>query len=117
MKYQQGDVLLKLVAFKESSSRKEVDKKDSLVLAEGEATGHLHQIPFDKQLPNCTVLGYNDKYRWKQENLVDYINVLGDSAVMYHEEHNPLTIPEGFYKVSIVREYDPMSQTTRSVYD
>ena len=131
MKYQQGDVLLKLVekinnnTICVSSSEGRLgtqnnynEQADRVVLAEGEATGHLHQIPYNKQEPGCTILGYQEKMRWQgQEHLIDYLEVYGESATMYHEEHNPLTIPKGTYKVSIVREYDPMSQIARSVYD
>jgi hypothetical protein len=34
-----------------------------------------------------------------------------------HEEHGPVELPKGIYKVEQVREYDYFSQQARRVYD
>ena len=47
----------------------------------------------------------------------EFINITGGSATIKHEEHAALTIPQGHYKVNIVREYDHMLRRARLVID
>jgi hypothetical protein len=65
------------------------------VLAEGEVTGHAHRIA-DPASGRVFSVG--------QEL---YLEVLGESATIVHEEHGPITLPRGGYTVRIQREYSP----------
>lgn len=100
MLYQQGDVLIESI----ETLPKKLQKHNN-VLAEGEATGHAHTI----DLSNA------DVYCDKEGNL--YVEVTGDKVVVQHEEHKPITIPKGRYKVRQVREYDHFLEQTRRVKD
>jgi len=84
----QGDVILLPV--------QQVDgqKKLDLILAEGEVTGHKHRIS----------QGQAELYE-KDGTL--YLRVLSDIALLTHEEHQAIPIPQGNWVVKIQREYEP----------
>ena len=90
----QGDVLLmKIDKLPETSV-----EKDN-VLARGEATGHSHKIMNGKVL---------------QLNSQQYV-VVEKEAILEHEEHDNIEIPQGIYEVRIQREYNPIEN--RQVMD
>jgi len=84
----QGDVILLPV--------EQVDgqKKLDLILAEGEVTGHKHQIS----------QGQAELY---EKNGTLYLRVLSEVALLTHEEHQAISIPQGNWIVKIQREYEP----------
>lgn len=88
--YRQGDVLIIPTSKKPSSEAKPLEH---LVLAEGEATGHKHQI----------TSGSATLY---QEN-GDRLLVVEKEATLTHEEHKPVALPIGNYIIRRQREYDP----------
>lgn len=45
-----------------------------------------------------------------------YIEIV-EPTELRHEEHRPITIPEGYYKIEIVREYDHFAEESRQVMD
>lgn len=111
---QQGDVLLKRID-KLPSGLKPLDSK---VIQEGETTGHKHQ--FSK--------GSNVRIFIHDDGTVDmaritpaekkYLVVEGDSvALLRHEEHNPITVEPGVYKIDIVREWDYDKMEAERVVD
>ena len=95
---QQGDVILRKV--KEIKGK----KLKHLVLAEGEHTGHKHQI----------IKG--DAELYEHEGTL-FLRVLSDSATLAHEEHAHQVIEKGDYQIGIVREYDHFGEEIRSVAD
>tara|TARA_Y100001978_G_C23554467_1_gene366179 strand:- start:116 stop:457 length:342 start_codon:yes stop_codon:yes gene_type:complete len=100
--YRQGDVLLvklDLEKIPDGATREAVD--DRVVLAYGEVTGHAHAID-----PLCASL-----YRWQNDRLLE----ANAGAVLVHEEHSPITLEPGFYRVIQQREYEPGS--SRPVID
>ena len=127
-KYQQGDVLLVAVTKRvESDIRSECkiekggDKEGKVILALGEATGHHHRFELNKLDPGVTISTLQERYgryggRVYRDNLTYYL-VEGGPATLYHEEHNPLTVPPGLYRRTIIREYDHISDTFREVWD
>lgn len=83
-------------------------KKDArgVVLAEGEATGHHHRI--------------GPKFRTAKlfdgEEGAKFLHVGGTAPVaLTHEEHSPVKLPPGNYRVLIQREYSP--EAVRNVVD
>ena len=98
MLIQQGDVLVTKV--KEVRGK----KLKHLVLAEGEATGHCHEI----------TSGEAELY--EHEGTL-FLSVKSEKAVLTHEEHHAVEIPKGDYKIGIVREYDHLLEETRRVAD
>ena len=141
-KYQQGDVLFVEVpedkwSFKQDGSREvmvpmkdgkaygsyghkretqSTDKCDVITVAHGEATGHTHAFRMSQQVPDVAIIAFGET-RTRVGEIPEFIKITGNSAVIKHEEHNPLTIPAGHYRVSIVREFDHISGTARFVVD
>ena len=127
-KYQQGDVLLVAVTEPiESDIRSECkietggDKDGKVILALGEATGHHHRFELNKLDPGVTVSTLHERYGgyggsgYRRD--ASYYLIEGGPATLYHEEHNPLTVPPGLYRRTIIREYDHISQSSREVWD
>ena len=141
-KYQQGDVLFVEVpkdkwSFKQDGSREvmmpmkdgkaygsyghkaetqSTDKCDVITVAHGEATGHSHAFRMSQQTPDVAIIAFGAT-RTRVGDVPEFIKITGSPAVIKHEEHNPLTIPTGHYRVSIVREFDHISGTARYVVD
>ena len=78
-------------------------RQPNCVLAYGEVTGHSHRI----DQPGVAEL-------WEHKEVL-YLRVLGRSATVVHEEHKPITLPRGIYRVWQQREYSP--QEIRRVMD
>jgi hypothetical protein len=98
--YRQGDVLLVRIESLPREATKE-QHEESVVLAYGEVTGHAHR------LSASTV----SMYAWKGDKLIEVTK----PTALTHEEHSPLEIEPGFYKVVRQREYTP--ERIRNVCD
>ena len=85
----QGDVILI-----PASETVNGEKLAHLTLAEGEVTGHRHRI----------TQGEAELY---ERNGTLYLKVLSPTALLTHEEHQPIAIPKGDWMVRIQREYEP----------
>jgi hypothetical protein len=73
------------------------------ILAHGEVTGHSHRVKeFDLADLYSTPEGF-------------YLHVRGTSVSVVHEEHAPIVLTTGFYRVWRQREYSP--QEIRIVRD
>lgn len=97
--WRHGDVLIAGVEKIPSNAKRRPD----VVLARGEQTGHMHRIEY----PDTAEL-------WELNGQL-YIKVITDTARIVHEEHKPITIPQGLYRVWQQREYSP--EKIRPVYD
>jgi hypothetical protein len=95
--YQQGDVLLFTVDKIPPSAKRHKNNH----LAEGEATGHYHAAM------SGTVMA-------EKEDL--YLDAPAGCEVT-HQEHKPITLPPGKFKVGIVQEYDHFAEEARQVRD
>ena len=103
MYYQQGDVIIEPCKF--PSDGKEVNPENrGFILARGEATGHAHAL---ENVEGVEVVEKDGGF---------YIR-LGNPATLRHEEHRPITIPMGEYRIRKVREYDHFSEEARAVKD
>jgi hypothetical protein len=89
--YRHGDVLIQRV----SSLPKIREKLTHTILAHGEATGHCHRIREGNEA---------DLYQGG-DGL--YLHVRGLSVTVIHEEHAPISLPAGYYRVWRQREYFP----------
>jgi hypothetical protein len=91
--YRQGDVLVESVATVPPGAVAVARKDGRLVLAEGESTGHAHAIASRRaqMLERAGVL---------------YLVLLARARLL-HEEHGPITLPPGTYRVIRQREYHP----------
>lgn len=91
--YRHGDVLIAPIMSIPENARKRPD----LILARGEITGHAHRIEPE---------GMAELYEY-EGNL--FLRVLGLPARVVHEEHEPIELAVGMYRVWRQREYDPAS--------
>lgn len=99
--YRQGDVLIERIDKIPKSAKKQ--KPDvRIILAHGEVTGHHHSIDSDAA------------DWWKEDSGDQFIAVKEESSVV-HQEHAPIAIPPGNYRVRRQREYSP--EAIRNVAD
>lgn len=95
--YRQGDVLLQEL---KKLPAKLTMKDDTL--AKGEVTGHRHRLIGQAQV-------YADA---EGQQFAEVQN----PAQLIHEEHRPIQVPAGVYRVRLQREFD-LSQRIRQVSD
>jgi hypothetical protein len=96
----QGDVLLQRVEKMPTSLQRQAREEGRIVLAHGEATGHAHAI----REPGCEL------YQMSGER---YLEVTAENCVLRHEEHAPIPLPVGIYRVLRQREYDPATEKAK----
>ncbi len=89
--YRHGDLLVASVELLPSDLR----PLQHLVLAEGELTGHSHRV------------AEPDSARLYQSHSELYLRVIEDRATLIHQEHGPIALPRGLYRVWRQREYSP----------
>jgi hypothetical protein len=97
--WRQGDVLISSVDSIPGGATRRPDG----VLAEGEATGHSHRI---EQPTAAELLEHRGQL---------YLRVVAGQVQIVHQEHGPITLPRGQYRVWKQREYTP--QAIRPVRD
>ena len=102
--HQQGDVLLYLAKALPNGARRIQADLPSIVLAEGEATGHAHRI---EATPDVELY---------EKDGTMYLRVLAESKLT-HEEHAAHLVAPGVYEVGRIREVDPFSSEIRTVMD
>ena len=91
MLWRQGDVYIATV----DSIPQDARPLPHCVLAEGEATGHCHRIVQTK----CAELLELGNQR--------FLRVHTEAVTLAHDEHSPVTLPAGSYRVWQQREYAP----------
>lgn len=97
--YRHGDVLVQRVTELPSDAQ----KRNHLTLAEGEITGHSHRVAEYEAA---------ELYEYRGTR---YLLVKSDQATLIHEEHGPIQLTAGVYRVWQQREYSP--QEIRTVRD
>lgn len=75
------------------------------VIAEGESTGHAHVL-----------FGDNYELRENPETKERHLKIV-DTTLLKHQEHDPIEIRPGSYRIGIVKEYDHFTEETRRVLD
>ena len=102
-KIQQGDVILVRVDSIPAGAKPAKTDRRGIVLAEGETHGHAHVM--DRASASMSMFGTDT-----------FLEVLAPDIIK-HEEHAPVTVPPGKYRVKRVQEVDPLSQEIRAVQD
>ena len=97
--WRHGDVLIAAIGAMPPTAK----KRAGTVLAWGEITGHSHRVA----APGTAEL-------WELHGEL-YLKVVADTATVIHEEHKPISLPRGIYRVWMQREYTP--QAIRTVVD
>ena len=99
MLWRHGDVLIAAT----ESIPPGAKQRTTPLLVWGELSGHSHRIA----QPETAEL-------WESRGSL-YLRVLAGAATVVHEEHQPITLPRGVYRVWTQREYAP--QEIRTVVD
>ncbi len=102
--YQQGDVIIEPVESLPDNGTAVPPKPRGYVLAEGEVTGHAHVID------RVADLEFVEK-----DGMFYLCNK--KPVTVRHEEHKPITLPAGTWRVRGVREYDHFAEEARRVID
>ena len=97
--WRQGDLFIAAIP----SIPKAAKPRPGGVLVEGELTGHSHRIA---DLRTAEVLESGGGL---------FLRVSADAATIIHQEHGPITLSRGYYKVWGQREYSP--EAIRRVLD
>ena len=102
--YAQGDLLIERVAdILPTGTLIGTAGDGAVVLAEGETTGHRHAIH-----EQVTMFRDDGLARDIPGGLyVGHVRVEGASARLVHEEHAPIELPRGTYRVRRQRELEP----------
>jgi hypothetical protein len=102
--FRQGDILLLPCPRIPSSAVPEAPEEGLVVLARGEHTGHRHVMNSDRVA----------FFREDGTGSGGFIKVTGEAPVdLSHEEHSPLAVPPGNYRVVRQREYQPQARPRR----
>lgn len=100
----QGDILLTPAddADREHCTPKEAEhnKAGGIILAHGEVTGHQHVITSEFPV---------ELLRTKHDGRT-FLDVRGGSAVLSHDTHEAIEIPQGLFQVHTQREADPLTR-------
>jgi hypothetical protein len=102
--FAQGDLLLERVEeLQPSGSFAPANEDGSYLLAEGELTGHSHCIH-----GRVTMFRDDGLARDIPGGLyIGHVKIEGPMARIQHQEHAPLTLPKGTYRVRRQRELEP----------
>ena len=93
MLFRQGDIYIESVRCLPDGATKQF----STVLADGELTGHRHRI-----------LDFRTASVFEARGEL-FIDVIADRAEIVHEEHGPIELNRGVYRVWRQLEYDPLA--------
>jgi len=97
--FRQGDLLIRKVP----SIPKTAIPTSTNIIAEGEKTGHNHELKGSHQV--FEMLDKQLYFEAKQD------------VILKHPDHNTLDIPKGRYIVEHQRRYDPFEDTQEEVMD
>jgi hypothetical protein len=96
-KFRQGDVFIFQVE-EGSQDTKKFNDVPNFILAEGEVTGHKHNL-MPLEGGSVAVKKVND--------MQIFVEIKGKGAKVVHDEHETITLEPGLYQVKIQQEYDP----------
>lgn len=98
MQYRQGDVFIESVAALPAAEHLTAVPRDAgrVILAYGEVTGHAHALTADQV---ALFRDLRDASTW--------LVIRDVPAPLLHEEHAPIALPPGLYRIQRQREYTP----------
>jgi hypothetical protein len=116
----QGDIIFeklsdherenKIIRMKRNNYDLDYDLEEikSNIVAYGEATGHKHEFVSGQ------VSLFKTRYYLNNNTI---IKIDSDYATLSHEQHLPVQIPHGIYKIVKERSYDPFAKKAEVVID
>ena len=93
----QGDVLIQRV----DSGTAKTKPQGRVILAHGEVTGHAHEVE-----DVAVVTAFDEVPIGTDRLTTHYMNLKASSRVV-HQEHGPIPVTKGTYKITRQREYAP----------
>ena len=98
--YRQGDVLI-IPMHKQNfkQARKRKPENGRVVLAYGEATGHAHTMDADA----VRLFEAVDD----DDTMITEVLMVDQATLLTHQEHYPIRVPRGMYRIVHQREYVP----------
>jgi len=102
-----GDVIITRVD-KAPPGFKGMEAEPNNALAYGEVTGHVHKL--------IGVPGKDFDLKVEPTTKERHLHIVRPTALK-HQEHSPIILPPGFYRIGIQREYDPFEKLIRAVQD
>lgn len=91
----QGDVLIEKISTIPYDVQKQKPIEGRIILAYGEATFHHHSLEMDAA------------DWWKDENSGDQFIAVKNPTAVVHQEHAPIALTPGNYRVRRQKEYSP----------
>ena len=101
--YAQGDILIEMVDDDAKGAAIQADPDGSVVLGRGEVTGHRHRFALEDR-----VAMFRDDAKARdvsQELYIGHIRVGADGATLLHEEHAPISLKKGVYRIRRQRQF------------
>lgn len=98
---QQGDIIL----FIEKIPSGKLERLDTAIIEHGEQTGHCHRLNSD-----------DFEHYQDPKTKTRYLRLVKPTKLS-HEEHNPIVLPPGDYRIGRVREKDFFSDMVAPVVD
>ena len=101
----QGDILIERIdtTLPANEAVGQAVRSGSVVIAEGEATGHRHRL-----LGTVTMFRDDALARDIPRGLyVAHVRIEGPTAWLVHEEHAPIALPRGTYRIRRQRSFAP----------
>ena len=102
--WRQGDIYF--VKLDKDANLNEAKPVKNGVIARGETTGHAHRLSNASLAAGVLLCLLREAM---------YLRAPGEGAVIVHEEHGPVTLPQGDYAVVHQREFDGLQW--RQVWD
>ena len=99
--YAQGDILFERISSTDFDPNTQLCEQ--LVIAEGEATGHRHIIRSGATMFRDDAMAHD----MDSELYVGHVRVSKQGSSVEHDEHAPLFLPPGTYRVRRQRELQP----------
>lgn len=107
--FRQGDVLIEEVSELPSGPERLVPREGGrVILAHGEVTGHAHAITDQSAVLMSFDVVQNGTRRGTAVAVEERYLKLERQSTLKHEEHGPIELPAGTYKVTIQRQWDPV---------
>ncbi|CUU01117.1 hypothetical protein JGI3_02245 [Candidatus Kryptobacter tengchongensis] len=102
----QGDVFFIKINQIEPGERVELISEDGkYIIRKGELTGHVHYID---EIDNVKLLLVNG---------IMYVLVNDRPVKVKHQEHKPITLEPGVWRVGVQREFDPFAYSINRIKD
>ena len=108
--YRQGELLFVPREVKDMEELEKLlsEKKRTTVIAEGEATGHRHELanPESAVVIECEPWNVRIDGHYPRLNNFEKILHTESGTTIIHQDHEDLVLPEGTYFIKSQREYD-----------